>query len=106
MQYPDKHTCNKRTKKQTLATYVYNPYNMGNILIYFCNIHMKHLQHTFETSKTLETYACNMCFQHNIYLLLGRLEARRCGAQCRRGGRCHGVLRSFGGEGRSAGEGG
>ena len=28
--------------------------------IYFCNIKMKHLQHPDETSKTLETQACNM----------------------------------------------
>jgi hypothetical protein len=36
--------------KQKLATYIYNH---CNITIYFCNIHMKHLQHTF---KTFETY--------------------------------------------------
>jgi hypothetical protein len=30
---------------------------MYNTLIYFCNIDIKHLQHTFETSETLETYA-------------------------------------------------
>ena len=45
--------------ERTLATYVYNHYNMCNISIYFYNIHMKHLQHT---SETLETYVCNMCF--------------------------------------------
>jgi hypothetical protein len=49
--------------EHTLATYMYNHWIICNILIYFCNIHMKHLQHTSETSKTLETYACNMCFQ-------------------------------------------
>jgi hypothetical protein len=27
-----------------------------------CNIRTKHLQHTSETSKTLETYTCNMRF--------------------------------------------
>ena len=43
---------------------------MCNILIYFCNIDIKHVQHTSETSKTLKTYACNICFQRNIYLLL------------------------------------
>jgi hypothetical protein len=47
---------------------------MGNIPIYFCNIHMKHLQHTFETSETLEIYACNMRFQRNNSLLLGRMK--------------------------------
>jgi hypothetical protein len=45
---------------------------MCNILIYFCNIRVKHLQRTTETSETLETYACNMRFQHNITLLLER----------------------------------
>ena len=35
---------------------------------------MKHLQHT---SKTPEIYTCNMCFQRNISLLLGRMETRR-----------------------------
>jgi hypothetical protein len=43
--------------KQTLATYMYSHCNIYNIPIYFCNIHMKHLQHTPRTSKTLETYA-------------------------------------------------
>jgi hypothetical protein len=49
--------------------------NMCNIPIYFCNIHMKHLQHT---SETIETYSCNMCFEHNISLLLIRMETRCC----------------------------
>jgi hypothetical protein len=35
---------------------------------------MTHLQHTFET---LEIYACNIPFQHNISLLLGKIKARR-----------------------------
>jgi hypothetical protein len=34
---------------------VYNHCNICNIPIYFCNIHMKHLQYTYETSETLET---------------------------------------------------
>jgi hypothetical protein len=58
----------------TLATYMYNYCNMCNIPI---NIHMKHLQLTSETSKIIETYACNMHFQRNISLLLRRMEARR-----------------------------
>jgi hypothetical protein len=37
---------------------------------------MKHLQHPFGTSETLETYFCNMRFQRNISLLLRRMEAR------------------------------
>jgi hypothetical protein len=39
--------------EQRFATY---EYNHCNILIYFCNIHAKYLQHTSETSVTLETY--------------------------------------------------
>jgi hypothetical protein len=64
---------------ETFETYVYNHYNMCNIPIYFCNIDIQHLQHTSETSKTLEIYSYNIRFQHNIYLLLGRMEARRRG---------------------------
>ena len=52
--------------ERTLATYVYNYCNMCNITIYFCNIHMKHLQHTPEI---IETYSYNMRFQRNISLL-------------------------------------
>jgi hypothetical protein len=44
----------------SFVTYVYSHYNLCNIPIYFCNIHMKHLQHAYETPETLETYACNM----------------------------------------------
>ena len=51
----------------TLETYMYSHCNMCNILVYFCNIDVKHLQNTFETSETLEIYA----FQRNITLLLG-----------------------------------
>jgi hypothetical protein len=43
-----------------LATYVYNHYNICNIMIYFCNNRMKHLQHTSKTSETFEVYTCNM----------------------------------------------
>jgi hypothetical protein len=45
------------------ATYVYNHCKICNIPIYFCNIYLKHFQHTFET---LETYACHMRFQQNL----------------------------------------
>jgi hypothetical protein len=41
--------------EQKLAMYVYNHCNICNIPIYFYNIHMKHLQHTYETSEILET---------------------------------------------------
>ena len=80
MQHLDKHTYNIRLKKQikhweqTFATYVYNHCNICNILIYFYNIHTKRLQHTSNTSEILETYACNMHFERNITLLLGRME--------------------------------
>jgi FtsZ-interacting cell division protein YlmF len=54
---------------------------MCNILIYFYNIHMKHLQHISEIYETLETYASlqhALSTQCNISMLLGRMEARRC----------------------------
>jgi hypothetical protein len=35
----------------------------------------KQLQHTFETSKTFETYACNIRFHRNISLLWSRVTA-------------------------------
>ena len=60
--------------EQTLATYVYNHCNICSIPIHFCNIYMKHLQHTSETYEILETYACNVRFQRNISMLLGRME--------------------------------
>ena len=65
--------------EHTLETYVYSHCNMCNIPIYFCSIKMKHLQHPDETSETHETYLCNMGFQRNVILLLGRMEAYRCG---------------------------
>jgi hypothetical protein len=46
--------------EQTFAIYVYNHYDICNILIYFCNICMKHLQYTSRTSETLQTYTYNM----------------------------------------------
>ena len=45
-----------------LPTCLRNTCNICNIPIYFCNIHMKHLQHAYETPETLETYACKMHF--------------------------------------------
>jgi hypothetical protein len=50
-----------------LETYVYSHCNICNILIYFCNIDEKHLQHTSKTSETLETYTCNICFPAQYY---------------------------------------
>jgi hypothetical protein len=46
----------------TLETYVYSHCNMCNILMYFYNIKMKHLQYPNETSETLEIYSCNIGF--------------------------------------------
>jgi hypothetical protein len=46
-----------------------------------------------------------MCFQRNIYLLLRRLETRRCGARCRRRARYRKLVRNSSGEGsRRSGE--
>jgi hypothetical protein len=44
---------------------------MCNILIYFCNIHMKHLQHTSKISETLEIYACTYGFSATSPCCLG-----------------------------------
>jgi hypothetical protein len=46
------------------ATYVYHHSNICNISIDFCNIHMKQLKHTSETTETLETWARNMSEKH------------------------------------------
>jgi hypothetical protein len=59
--------------EQTLTTYVYSHCNICNIPIYFCNIHIKQLQHTSETSETFKTYACNLRFQQKA----GRRVAER-----------------------------
>ena len=45
--------------EQTLATYMHNHGDICNILIYFCNIHLKHLQ---RTSKTLRNVCFATCF--------------------------------------------
>jgi hypothetical protein len=42
--------------KQTLVTYSIAIANICNIPIYFCNIHIKHLQHNSKTFETDETY--------------------------------------------------
>jgi hypothetical protein len=52
----------------------YNHCNICDIPIYFYNIHIKLIQHTSETTETLETYVCNMRFQCNVILLLGQME--------------------------------
>jgi hypothetical protein len=62
--------------KQTLATYMYN-HCKCSISIYFCNIHMKHLQHTSETCKTLE----NRRFQHALSANPGKRVGERSTAQ-------------------------
>jgi hypothetical protein len=63
--------------EEKFATYVYNYCNICNISIYFCNIRMKHLQHTSKMSEILQTYTWNIHFQRNISLLLERMEARQ-----------------------------
>jgi hypothetical protein len=68
--------CNIQIK--TLATYIWNRWNILNKIlqhvsktlatyatyatfpIYFCNVHIKQLQHSSETSETLEIYICNI----------------------------------------------
>jgi hypothetical protein len=40
-----------------------------NIQIYFCNIQMKHLEHTSKKPKILDTYDCNMKHTFATYSL-------------------------------------
>jgi hypothetical protein len=54
--------------------YVYNHCNIRNISIYFCNIYLKLLQHTFKISEALETYACNMLFSTLFRTTQSRME--------------------------------
>ena len=75
---------------------MYNYCNMCNISIYYCNIRMKHLLHT---SKTLETYACNMGFERNISLLFWNRSSSARGVHRCRARRRHGDRRSGGEEG-------
>ena len=63
--------------EQMFAIYVYNHWNICNIRVYFCNIHMKHLQRSSETSATLKTDACNECFQAQHLFAAYEMEARR-----------------------------
>jgi hypothetical protein len=59
---------------------------MEHIWIYFCNVHVKHMQCTPETSETLGTYVRNMCFQCNISLLLWWIRAGDLANWCGGGG--------------------
>ena len=63
--------------EQTFATYVYNHCSKCKIPIYFCNIHIKHLQHTSKTSATLEIDASIMRFQVQHLLAAYEMEACR-----------------------------
>jgi hypothetical protein len=56
--------------KHMLETCLYRHNNICNIEIYFCNMQMKHFQHTYETPKTLESCAWNMhvMWHPNIFL--------------------------------------
>jgi hypothetical protein len=110
----NKHTCNINLKKidETLRTEACNirvqHCNICIIPIYFCNIHIKHLQHAYET---LETYACNMSCQRNIsaceWRLIDAWSSSVCRARRSRG-ECHGVhvLETVVAGGRRSGEGG
>jgi hypothetical protein len=51
---------------------MYSHCSIRNIPFYFCNIHIKHLQHTFET---LKTHTYNMHFQQT---LAGERQAEYC----------------------------
>jgi hypothetical protein len=66
MQHPDQNACNISLETdETVWTNACNMplkhlQHMQHPLIYFCNIHMKLLQHTSETSETIKTYICNI----------------------------------------------
>jgi hypothetical protein len=61
LQHLDKTLCDIRLEQWNIwnihLKHIYSHYNMCNIPIYFCNIDIQHLQHTFKTIETLETYA-------------------------------------------------
>jgi hypothetical protein len=105
MQHPDRHTCTMHPEN-TNETYLWNIWNTRNIRlqhasktiatyqhvqhlpIYFCNIHMKQMQHTFEMHETLETYICNIGGRES--LARGALWLPRWGKHGRRRERgCH-----------------
>jgi hypothetical protein len=44
------------------------PIYFYNISIYFCNVDIKHLQHTSKISETLEIYVCKILFQRKHLL--------------------------------------
>jgi hypothetical protein len=70
MQHPDKTRETAETFGTMLTTYVYSHCNIFNILIYFCNIHKKHLQYAYETPER------NIRFATHAYNIRGRKEAR------------------------------
>jgi hypothetical protein len=61
----------KKYLEHTLQIYVYSYRKICNIVIYFCNIDIKYLQHISEISETLEIYIYNMRFQRNISCCFG-----------------------------------
>jgi hypothetical protein len=66
LQHSDKHlqyTSEKQMKhfEQTLATFVYSYCNMCNILIYFYNIYMQHLQHISKALKYMLATCASSC---------------------------------------------
>jgi hypothetical protein len=47
--------------------------------MYFCNIWINNLQHSSKSVEIPVTYTCNEGLQHNVTLLLGQVDTRRCG---------------------------
>jgi hypothetical protein len=62
--------------EQTFTIYVYNHCNIYNILIYFCNIHLKQLQ-PLKHKKTFKHTLATCVFSISQYLLVAcEMEAR------------------------------
>lgn len=89
-----KYTCNIRLKKQmrhlehTFARYMYSHCEM-------CNVHLKHLQYSSETPKTLETHTLMSPACDDLHILEWANTAQcsmgaRGGWPRRRGGKWHG----------------
>jgi hypothetical protein len=63
--------------EQKLATSVYNHSNICNILIYFCNIRIKHLQHTYKHLKHLKHTPATCVFHPFFWTTQSRAENGR-----------------------------
>jgi hypothetical protein len=88
MQHPDETPANIRLKKQmkhsehTLETYMYSHCNMCNILIYFCNIKMKHLKHLKHTFATWAFNAMSSCYLDEWRLVVVELDGGTWSSSC------------------------